>query len=81
MSNKISIITKIKILLKGEIWDSRMNPSKIKQWFGEAFRFIEDHEKYELGSKILDAQIRWENELKKKSDNNESKSRKTQEST
>lgn len=61
--SKVSVITKISILLEGEIIE--MNPVEVKCWFDEAFSFVDEYERYNLGVRLRDAKQRWENQLEK----------------
>jgi len=54
----ISITTKIKILLEGEL--IHMPKNLANEWFDESFKWIEKNERYKLGVKLMDAKERWE---------------------
>lgn len=64
-TSKTPILIKINILLEGEIIE--INPKQVQDWFEEAFTWVNKNERYNLGARLRDAKIRWENLLKAKS--------------
>ena len=61
MSERISTVTKIKILLEGEL--KHMNTEEVESWFIEAFQWVDSTERYKLGVRLRDAKDRWKLQL------------------
>lgn len=58
---KINTISKIGVLLEGEI--NEMDPKEVESWFEEAFAWVDKNERYNLGTRLKAAKQRWENLL------------------